>query len=360
VAEHPQIYPTPSRAWLDVDTGALVRNAERLRAHAGRPVIPMVKANAYGVGVSGVVRALERIEPWGYGVATVKEGEELRALGVRRPVIVFTPLLPQDLAPAHAAGLTPSLASAESIHSWSAMGGAYHLAIDTGMSRAGIAWREIASLRDAVREHPPEGAYTHFHSAEGDDGSMEVQARRFRDAIDALGVRIPFVHADNSAAILRNGGRYDAIRPGVFLYGVGCDGAFDPEPVVALRARVVDLRWLEPGDTVSYGATYTARRRTRIATVAAGYGDGYPRALSDHGIAHIAGETIPLRGRVTMDMTMFDVTGVSCEIGDVVTLIDGVASDELSVASVAGVAQMSPYELLTGMAPRLERRFTEI
>lgn len=340
-----------------MDVGALVRNATRLRERTDARLLPMVKANAYGVGVAGVVRALEALDPWGYGVATVAEGAELRTLGIQRSVVVFTPLLPQDYAAARAARLIPSLGSAEAIRDWGESGAPYHLAIDTGMNRAGIAWRDSATLREAVRAHPPTGVYTHFHSAESNDATMQQQERRFRDAVAALGVPAPFLHTDNSAATVRDGAHFDAIRPGVFMYGVGSEGALEPDPVVALRARVVDLRWLEPGDTVSYGATYTARERTRIATIAAGYGDGYPRSLSNRGVARLGAACIPVRGRVTMDMTMFDVTSVACEIGDVVTLIDGRAGEELSVTSVAAAAEMSPYELLTGLAPRLGRRF---
>lgn len=329
----------------------------------GLALIPMIKADAYGVGAEGVVSALEPINPLAYGVASVKEGEFLREIGISRPIMVFTPILSEEYPRAQAAELTPSLGDVASICAWAPSGLPYDLAIDTGMNRAGLSWRDLTSVRDVVRQWPPAGAFTHFHSAEMEDGSAELQVARFFRAIDELGVAIPLLHADNSAAAARGvdgGGRWGAARPGIFLYGVGAICGIQPEPVVSLRARVVDIRWIEPGDTVSYDATYIAKRRERIATATVGYGDGYPRALSDRATAMINGVRVPQRGLVTMDMTMFDVTDTPCAIGDVVTLIGGAGGPDLTVAGVARSAGMSPYELLTGLAPRLIRRFNAV
>jgi alanine racemase len=363
----PLIYPPPSlppRAWLEIDLAAVRRNACAMQAcamqaRAGAALIPMVKADAYGVGAAGVVRALEPLDPYAYGVATVAEGRELRASGVTRPVLIFTPLLVEELAAAAAADLTPTLGSAASITAWSATGRPYHLAIDTGMNRAGVSWRDVAAVRDAVRAAPPAGAFTHFHSAELSDGTVAEQERRFRAALDEIGVNVPFLHTENSAAIARSGGAWQGIRPGVFLYGVGSGdhAPVRPDPVVSMRARVVDVRTIEPGDTVSYDATYRAERRSRIATVAVGYGDGYPRGASNHATALVRGVRVPLRGLVTMDMIMLDVTSVSCEIGDVATLIGRDGDDVITVEEVAAHARISPYELLTGLRGRLDRYY---
>jgi alanine racemase len=283
-------------------------------------------------------------------------------LGITRPVVVFTPVLETEYERAAAADLTLALGDAATLASWSLTGRPYYLAIDTGMNRAGLPWRDVAGLSDAVRRWPPAAAFTHFHSAELDDGSADEQVARFLDAISSLGVEIPLLHADNSAAAARGidgRGRWGAIRPGVFLYGVGRRLGLTPRPVVSLRARIVDLRWIEAGETVSYGATYTAMRRERIATASVGYGDGYPRALSDRATAILHGSRIPQRGLVTMDMTMFDVTDARCEVGDVVTLIGADGGEELTIEGIAELAGMSPYELLTGFAARLDRRYME-
>lgn len=318
----------------------------------------MVKADAYGVGAAEVVRALEPLDPYAYGVATVREGCELRAFGVMRPVIIFTPLLASELAAVADAALTPTLGSTGAIEAWARTGSPYHLAIDTGMNRAGAAWRDVASLRDAVHASPPAGAFTHFHSSELDDGSVREQEARFREALDALGIEVPCLHTENSAAAARShGGAWDAIRPGVFLYGVGSGAPLEPAPVVTMRARIVDVRSIEPGDSVSYDATYRATRRERIATIALGYGDGYPRNASGHATAVVRGRRVPLRGLVTMDMIMLDVTDVACAIGDVVTLIGDDGDERITIDDVARAASMSPYELLTGLRGRLERHY---
>ena len=354
------IYPLPDRAWIDVNRGALRQNAVTLMERTSLPLIPMIKADAYGVGTDGVVQTLEPLDPLAYGVASVQEGEYLRTIGITRPVVVFTPILRSEFARAQASDLTAALGDAGSISEWAPSGRPYQLAIDTGMNRAGLSWRDISTVRDVVRRWPPSAAFTHFHSAELDDGSVEIQIARFFQAIADIGVTIPLLHADNSAAAARGiegHGRWGAVRPGMFLYGVGSHAGIAPEPVVSLRARVVDIRWIEPGDTVSYDAVYSAPRRERIATVTIGYGDGYPRALSGRAVATINGVRVPQRGLVTMDMTMFDVTDAPCEVGDLVTLFGESADPELRIDGVARLAEMSPYELLTGLAPRLIRRF---
>lgn len=352
-----------TRAWVEIDLGALLRNGERVAAHTGTRILPMVKADAYGLGAVRVARALELLDPWGFGVATVDEGDELRRAGIERPIILFTPLLAEEFDAARRARLTPALSSRESIARWGTTGEPWHLAIDTGMSRAGARWDEIAGLGDLVTAFPPEGAFTHFHSAERSDDSRRLQEERFAQAMADLPVRPAIVHAENSAGLARRGAGYPwhwtFARPGIFLYGVGCgpDAAIEPEPVVAVRARVVDVRMIGEGETVSYAATYRAEGRRRIATLAIGYADGYRRALSNAGCALVRGRRAPVVGVVTMDMTMIDVTDVPCEFGDVATLLGRDGDSCLEVAEVAAAGAISPYELLTGLRSRLPRRF---
>jgi alanine racemase len=353
-----------TRARIEIDLGALQRNGAAMARRAGVPLLPMIKADAYGLGVAAAVRALDSLNPWGYGVATVAEGEELRLLRVTKPVVIFTPLLNDELERAQSARLTPTLGFPGEIDAWKqAGGGSWHLSIDTGMSRAGIPWREVSAVRHLVELLPPDGAFTHFHSAELDDGTMEVQEARFRDAIAALPSRPRLLHTANSAAIARQGrSAWDLVRPGIFLYGVGSGrtAAVQPENVVNLRAPIVEIRNLEAGDTVSYDATFRVDRPARIATLAVGYADGYPRALSEVGSVLVGGTLAPIAGRVTMDMTMIDVTTVRCEVGDVATLIGRAGDTVLTVERVADHAGVSPYELLTGLRSRIERSYTEL
>jgi alanine racemase len=352
-----------ARARVEIDLGALQRNGAAVARRAGVPLLPMIKADAYGLGAAAALRALDVLEPWGYGVATVAEGEELRDLGVARPLVVFTPLLEQELTRARSARLTPTLGFPKEIEAWrNAGGGAWHLSIDTGMSRAGIPWRQIAEIRHLVEMHPPEGAFTHFHSAELDDGTLAAQERLFREAVASLPSRPKLLHTANSAAIARTGrSDWDLVRPGIFLYGVssGRSAGIQPEPVVNLRAPIVEIRNLEPGDTVSYAATLRLERPARIGTLAVGYADGYPRSLSERGSVLVGGTLAPVAGTVTMDMTMIDVTTVRCEVGDIATLIGRAGDTVLTVERVADDAGMSPYELLTGLRSRVERTYAE-
>lgn len=347
-----------SRAWVEIDLGALRRNGAAIARHAGVRLLPMVKADAYGLGAVAAVRALDALDPWGYGVATVAEGETLRAAGVSRRVVVFTPLLPGDFPAARAARLTPVLGDPAAIAAWTRGGGAWHLGIDTGMARAGIQWERIADVVPLLLAAPPEGACTHFHSAH-DESSVRQQRARFADAVNALPARPALLHAENSPAVerLQAYSQMDLVRPGIFLYGVGSGAGarLEPEPVVSLRARVVEVREIGARDAVSYEATWRAPGERRIATLAIGYADGYRRALSNRGTALLGEGRATVAGLVTMDMTMVDATTVRCAPGDVATLIGGSGDQRLTVADVAATAELSPYELLTGLRGRLPR-----
>ncbi len=289
-----------------------------------------------------------------------RKGRSFARWACREPVIVFTAAAATGFScRCREAGLTPTLSTPEGIASWIASGGGpWHLSIDTGVSRAGVRWDEVGALSDALRAHPPDGAFTHFHSAELDDGSMELQEQRFRDAIAALPDRPALLHADNSAAIVRRSpSPWNVVRPGVFLYGVGSGpgAALQPEPVAHLRARVVELRDLHPGESVGYDATWRAQRPSCIATLALGYADGYRRSLGNNAEVLLNGHRAPVVGTVMMDMTTIDVTGIPCSIGDCATLF-GVSGDQrLDIEAVAARIGLSPYELLTGLRQRIAR-----
>jgi alanine racemase len=346
------------RAWVDVDLAALARNARHISAASGARLLPMVKANGYGLGAVAVAQALEPLEPWGYGVATLEEGAELRRAGIARRIVLFTPAMPGWFAALRREGVTPVLGDPAALGAWLAQSPVppFHLGIDTGMSRAGLGCDDAAALAAtrALVEGAAgyEGACTHFHSAELDTAATDAQWSRLEQAIAAIGVRPPLVHAANSAAALR--GRHhagDLVRPGIFLYG-GRVGADIPATVAALRGRVVSVRRLGRGASVSYGATWRAAAPATIATVAAGYADGVLRALGNSGAAELNGRRVPIRGTVTMDMTMLE-TGEDARIGDVATLYGGLVTlDEQ--AEAAGTVS---YELLTALGTRLERRY---
>jgi alanine racemase len=226
------------------------------------------------------------------------------------------------------------------------------------MSRAGLRWDRMSWHRDILAATRPTGVFTHFHSADLDDGSREQQEARFDQALAEMPERPALVHAENGPAVEASApSRWSLVRPGIFLYGVSSqqDGPLVPEPVAAVRARIVEIRTLSEGDTVSYGATWRAPGPRRIATVPLGYADGYRRSLGNRGVALLGGRRVQVAGRVTMDMTMLDVTDTDAALGDVVTLLGRDGDDVITVAELAELGELSPYELLTGLRTRLPR-----
>lgn len=348
----------PDRAWLDVDLGAIVHNARRFQDLIGAPLLPMVKADAYGLGAVAVSRALEAVEPWGYGVATHDEGARLRSAGITRPLLVFTPFGAAQIEPFRAERLRPVIGDFAALDAWlAATGGPFHVEIDTGMSRAGFRWHEeemISALADRLRRAEGwEGLFTHFHSADSDEHAVRQQVERFAQVISALGSRPPLVHVASSAAAQLGqdlGG--DLARPGIYLYGARA-GSLEPQPVARLCARVVALRRLRPGDTVSYGAEAEVEEDTTIATIGIGYGDGVPRSLGGRGFVEINDVIVPIVGRVTMDMVMVDAGDTPVELGDTAVVFGGL----VSLDDQAGLAGTISYELLTMLTPRVPRRY---
>lgn len=350
--------PDTSRAWVDVDLDAVVRNARAFAAMTGAPLLPMLKADGYGLGAIAVARALDAAEPWGFGVATLDEAMALRVALPSRPVVAFTPLVAAQVDRVRRAGVRPAIGDVEALRAWREQGGGpFHLEIDTGMSRSGVPWFDVDAL-DAVRNLVGDGAewegiFTMFHSAERDAAATAVQWARLQQAIEALGRRPPLVHAAASAAGAY-GGKFagDLTRPGIHLYGGRVRG-LDAEPVAALRARVVARRHVPAGTTVSYDATWTATAPTTIATLAIGYADGVHRALSNTGLVELHGERLRIAGRVTMDHLMVDVGALPVQVGDVATLFGGA----VSLDEQAALAGTISYELLTSLGSRLPRRY---
>lgn len=358
---------------MEVDEDALRRNLTRVREAApGAALLPMVKADAYGLGVGRVLRALSAgpPAPWGLGVAAVAEGERLRALGWTGRVVVFSPVPPGEYPRAAGAGLTLALSDLEAVRRWAAEARragrrlAFHTEVDTGMGRAGFPCAEAEAWGAAVAAEAAdllewEGCFTHFHSADEPDlASADRQQRRFRAALERLPPGARLAHSANSAAALRRGGYGgDLVRPGIFLYGGRAGPGAEPEPVVSVRARLALVREVPAGATCGYGATYRAARREVWGTLAIGYGDGLPRALAPAGgEALVRGRRVPIVGRISMDATVVDLTGVhGARAGDVATLVGRDGTGEITVDEVAGRAGTIPYEILTGLTPRLPR-----
>jgi alanine racemase len=359
------------RAWIEVDLGALRKNIRVIsdRVGDGSRLLPMVKADAYGVGMECVVRALRPLGPWGFGVATTAEGRAVRRTGWDGPVVVFAPTLPSDLACLAQERLEPVIPGIEALVACAEPGAgeplAVHLEVDTGMGRLGLGWDSADVWAPVVASVLGTGGLrlagtmTHFHSAEQTDEATSTQWSRMLVALEAMraaGVDPGLVHAANSAgAMLHPAVAADLVRPGIYLYG---GGSWEPpaEPVVSLRARVLAVRDVAAGATVCYGATWTADRPTRLATVAVGYGDGLRRELSNRGRALIHGVTAPIRGVVCMDTVVVDVTGRDdVRPGDVATLLGEDQGARIGLAELARLCGTIDYEILTGLGARLPR-----
>jgi alanine racemase len=352
--------PETARAWVDVDLDAVVRNARTYAARVGVPLLPMVKADGYGLGAVAVARALAAVDPWGYGVVTAAEAHALRRAGVDRHIMICSPLRPDLVEYVRAASARPAIGDLEGLAAWLGTGGGpFHLEVDTGMARNGVSWEDAAQLA-AVREllagaaADYEGVYTHFHTADGDRAATERQWRRLQEAVAALGPRPPMVHAANSAAG-SFGAAYggDLARPGIFLYG-GTAGELVPTPVAALRARVVAVRSVPAGTTVSYHQSWTAPAPTTLATLAIGYADGVLRSQSNRGLVEVQDHLVPIVGRVTMDHLMVDVGDLPVRLGDVASVWGG----QVTLDAAAATAGTISYELLTALGTRLPRRYS--
>jgi alanine racemase len=360
--------PETTRAWVDVDLGALRTNARTLARVSGSRLLPMVKANGYGLGAPAAARALEPLEPWGYGVASVEEGAALRAQGIARPILVASPLLPAGIDGHLAHDLRPTIGDPAGLLAWCARTDRpFHLEIDTGMGRAGIRWDDAAARSAAAAALGDaegwEGIFTHFHSAETDPASADAQWERLHQVLATLPRRPALIHAANSAGALR-GPTFagDLIRPGIYLYG-GSAGAQGPAPAVVARleARVLAIRSIAAGQTVSYGATWRAPRDTRVATLALGYADGFPRAADGSAgrpprLIELGGALVPVVGRVTMDMTMVEIGSVAVSPGDVATIYGG----RVSLDQQAAAAGTISYELLTSLGARVPRCYGSV
>ena len=323
----------PTRA--EVNLEALRLNLRALKRHAGgAKVWAVLKADGYGHGAPAVARTLERAGADGFCVALLEEGVELREAGIVAPILVMggyyggshEEVLARKLVPvvydlAQVEGFA-RLARAGSVSSPVAV----HLKVDTGMARLGVTMKDLAKFAEKLDEFPEvkiTGLMTHLACADAPtDAETTEQMVRFDEATALLarfGVRPQVRHAANTAALLREQARLDAVRPGVALFGVAPKAKAEGEPasrlelhpVMRVRSEIVALREIAPGAPVGYGALWRASRTSTIATIPMGYADGLSRHLTNKGHALIRGKRAPIVGAVSMDMTMIDVTDIA-------------------------------------------------
>jgi alanine racemase len=347
----------PGQGILRVDLPAIVANWRALEARHGAPTAAVVKADAYGLGAAAVGRALRDAGCPILFVAHLAEGLALRAaLGPAPDIVVlngFPPGADGD------AGLVPVLNHLGDVAAHAGRGRPAILHVDTGMSRLGLDAKEQAVLagdRGRLAGISLRYVMTHLACADEPDHPLnEAQRARFAEAAARIAPGVPRSFANSSGIFLGAGFRSDLARPGCALYGVNPTPG-QPNPMrqaVRVEAEVVQVRRVEAGDTIGYGASHTAKEPRRIATVAAGYADGYLRALSGRSFGILRGRAVPLVGRVSMDLTTFDVTEIpDAQPGDRLTLIGGEGNTPDDVAARCGTIG---YEILTSLGARYAR-----
>ena len=350
-------------ARLTIDLGALAANYQSLvELAAPSEVAAVVKADAYGLGLGPVVGRLAAVGCRSFFVATLDEGLRLRRLLHDCRVFVLQGV-GTAIASCRDAHLIPVLNSLAEVHDWSVHGGGAPAAlqIDTGMTRSGLDARELELLvQDPAQLAALKLELLLTHLACADDVLHPLNVEQLARFQAARRLLPPLPTSIGNSAGLMLGAEYrgDVVRPGIALYGGRpfLTGVNPMRPVVRLEARVLQIRELGADAWVGYGATYRARAPARIATLGAGYADGYPRALGGRGFAVAAGRRVPVIGRVSMDLVTLDVSELAVgELapGDYVDLIGG----SVPLEEAAALAGTISYELLTGLAPRLVRRW---
>ena len=400
---------TTRPVWAEISRSRLLENYRLLRRLAGKAdLLAIIKANAYGHGSVACAEVIAGENPRAWlGVTCVEEGAAVRAVAPQVRILVMGSVWKSEAEAAISHRLVPvvwepsqidALQSAASARGLAAPMIPVHLEIDTGMSRQGIRLEALPGLLEKISASPAlrvEGAMTHLHSSEALDGiANTAQLQQFVTALDTIaahGLRLDHIHAGASATVLSEGGavalvqmgaKYNAkamLRPGLSLYGyaprfssaglslagfssAGFSGT-EPlstahllQPVLSLKTRIVSLRTIQPGDTAGYSATFKAGRVTRIALLPAGYADGLNRLLSNRGSVLVRGHRAPIAGRISMDLTTIDVTGISgVEIGDEVTLIGQHERERITAWDHADHANTIPYEILCNIAARVPR-----
>ncbi len=365
----------PTVAAVDLD--ALGANFRVIRNLVRRvSVIAVVKANAYGHGAAAVGRALEAAGATMLACADIEEGVELREAGVGIPILVFGALAVSDLSGLFAHRLTPTISTpsaGRALQQAAAERGVTlrcHLKIDTGMNRLGFRFDNLARTMPEVAAHPNlalEAVYTHFATADDPgDPFYDVQRARFEEAtgvLASLGLGSLSRHAANSAALLRDERTwYDAVRPGLLLYGVvppPLASTLPLRPVLTLHSRLVAVKGVRPGEGVGYGHTHVVREPRRIGIVPAGYADGLDRRLAGRGHVLVRGRRAPIVGAVSMDSLTVDVTGLDVAPGDEIVILGEQGESGIDAREMAAAIGTIPYEILCRLGSRIKRVYTD-
>lgn len=366
-----------NRAWAEINLSALEHNFHVIQQKVDRPVMCIVKANAYGHGAVAVAHCLERCGAAYFGVATGDEALELRAAGIRAPILILGYVDVGDMQAIVRHDITVPIYDRQTAELFSQAAVAegkniqVHFTLDTGMSRLGFPAHRV---RETVQELldiaklpglKVDGAFTHFAVADTDapqDAAFtRQQLAQFRmvcEALEQAGMSIPHKHCANSGGVVQYTDSYfDLVRAGIILYGYQPDPRnrvhIDVRPVMTVKTHIVQVRELEAGRLVSYGCTYRTEQPIREAVVAIGYADGFLRAGSGRAAVVIDGQAAPVIGRVCMDMLMVRLPeGVHAARGDIVTVFGDAVVTADTLAEAAGTIS---YEVLCAVSHRIPR-----
>ncbi|MDO4842149.1 MAG: alanine racemase [Phoenicibacter congonensis] len=367
----------PKRAYAQIDLNAIIKNVEAVKSKVGPDVRTMaiVKTDAYGHGAVRIASELSAAGVDAFGVATVEEGAVLRRNGITKPILILGYVFPEDYEELLNNGLMHAVFKYENACELSKKAAELnktaeiHIKIDTGMGRIGFAptdesVEEIVKISKLTNIEIG-GIFTHFACADSKDKtSCNRQKKLYLDFLEKLekrGISIPVKHMDNSAGIIDyNSDFLDMVRIGIMTYGLYPSdevdkASFELHPALSLISSVSYVKAVKKGFSISYGSTFTADRDMEIATVSIGYGDGYPRALSNKGRVLINGEYCNIVGRVCMDQLMVDVTGKNVKQGDRVTLVGKNGNNRISVEEVADTAGSFNYEFCCNINMRVPR-----
>lgn len=359
----------------EIDLKALAGNLHGIRRKVGRGVrlMGVVKANAYGHGILEVSRYLERQHVDYFGVANAEEGVALREGGIKTPVHIFTlSSVGQAVLPIRY-NLEPTICSVEDaglLNKYAQRAKrtvSVHLKIETGMNRIGVRVSDLGRVLKSLgsmRRIEIKGVYTHFAAADWNDKSFaRQQLAEFHRGLEILhqaGVEAEHLHCAGSAAILDLPESYfSMVRPGIMMYGYypshETTESVTLKPVLSLKSRVSLVKWIEQGESVSYGRRFFASRRTKIATLPIGYADGFFRLLTGRSFAIIAGKRFPIVGTICMDQLMVDVGIHDVRPGDEAVLIGRQRKESISAWDLASAIGTIPYEICTNLSSRVPR-----
>ncbi|MCR6657384.1 MAG: alanine racemase [Opitutus sp.] len=372
----------PLRCWAEIDLAALERNLRLIRASLPPHMrfVAVVKADAYGHGLPQTAARLMHAGADLFAVATLAEALTVRELGPGWPILLLSPLLPEEDRYLADYDLTATVSSAEEVARFDAVGRAagkqisVHLKIDTGMGRLGVWHERAAALLDTLLAAPHlklAGIFTHFASPDDDPAFTAEQRRAFLAVLARCPAVKPeelFVHADNSAGLetMQGAAPFNAVRIGLLQFGIlphanSLLAKVHTEPVFSFRSRIGLVKQLPRGTTVSYGRTRMLERDSAIGIVCAGYGDGIPRAASNRAQVLVRGARCPVLGRVTMDQTIIDLTDVpGAFVGDEVVIVGRQAGAEISIAEFSAWADTIPWETLCSITKRVPRLYRTV